>query len=339
MIPTAPGAEAAALDALDERGWPSCSQARRGHPRRGAAGHQCRVRCRRRPGWPIAPAPGWPGFRAGPASAARWTPAACPTCCPAADPVADAAARQQSRRPGTSTSCPPSPAATPPRSSPPRPTATSTRCSSAASTPPTCPTRTPHWPPSRPAGFVVSLELRRVGGHRAGRRRLPGRARRGEGRHRSPTGRAAIRPFEPSLTLQRAAPICGCCRPSPTNSASTSGSGTAEQARAEIAALGAGTAPRAAAPERAARPAPVAGHGRGGAGRLANAAGRRAGYRTASRTWPAPHARRWSRLSAGDGGRRSAPPTATRSACRPAAARSRLPLVVTEMPDGWCGCR
>ena len=33
---------------------------------------------------PSAPAPGWPGCRAGPATAARSRPAACPTCCPAA---------------------------------------------------------------------------------------------------------------------------------------------------------------------------------------------------------------------------------------------------------------
>ena len=32
------------------------------------------VRCPRPRGWPIAPGPGWPGCRVGPASAARWTP-------------------------------------------------------------------------------------------------------------------------------------------------------------------------------------------------------------------------------------------------------------------------
>ncbi len=53
------------------------------------------VRCPRRPDWPIAPVPGWPGSRGGPATAARWTPAACPTCCPAAARSRMPTARQQ----------------------------------------------------------------------------------------------------------------------------------------------------------------------------------------------------------------------------------------------------
>ncbi len=107
------------------------------------------VRCPRRRGWPIAPGPGWPGSRGGPGIAARWTPAACPTCCPAADPSRMRLRANSSRRRGTSTSCPPNPAATSPRSWPRRPTVTSMLSSSAGSTRPICPTRTPHWPPSR----------------------------------------------------------------------------------------------------------------------------------------------------------------------------------------------
>ena len=57
---------------------------RRADPRRRAAGHVARRADARRPRWPPRPAPGWPGCRAAPASAARSTPARCRPCCPVA---------------------------------------------------------------------------------------------------------------------------------------------------------------------------------------------------------------------------------------------------------------
>ena len=73
---------------------------------------------RRRRAGRAAPAPGWPGCRAVPATAARSRPAACPTCCPAAVRSPTRRPASTSPPPGASTACPRRPAATPTRSSP-----------------------------------------------------------------------------------------------------------------------------------------------------------------------------------------------------------------------------
>ena len=131
LLPTVPGAEAAALTALAR---PTARRRMDGAGRRAAARcasrarsswsasgwPRCPARCPRRSGWPSRPGPGWPGSRAGPASAARSRPARCRTCCPAAAPVGDAeAARPRSAGPGASARCRPTRAAAPARSSPP----------------------------------------------------------------------------------------------------------------------------------------------------------------------------------------------------------------------------
>ena len=83
LIRTAPGDEAAALEALAHDGEVALD-ARRRDPGRRAARHRPRRAVRGARPWPAPPAPGWPGSRAGPASAVRSRPAACRTCCPAA---------------------------------------------------------------------------------------------------------------------------------------------------------------------------------------------------------------------------------------------------------------
>ena len=70
--------------------------ARRDHPGRRTAGHLARRALGRRHDWRRRPAPGWRGFRAGPASAARWRPVRCPVCCPAAGRSATPSARDRS---------------------------------------------------------------------------------------------------------------------------------------------------------------------------------------------------------------------------------------------------
>ena len=148
LVPTAPGEEAAALDALGMTG---------DHPLDSTSVILVGERLATSPGAlssalgsPRAPAPGWPGCRAGPATAARSRPAACRTCCPAA-------ARSPTRRrastwppPGDSSRCPRRPAATPTRSSPRSTPVSSADWSSAASTPTTPRTRRRSAPRSTP---------------------------------------------------------------------------------------------------------------------------------------------------------------------------------------------
>ena len=127
--------------------------------------------------WPGRPAPAWRGCRAGRGSAGPSRPARCPACCPAAGASATPPRGPTSPSAGASTSptCRPHPAATPTASSPRCATARSPVCWSAASTPPTCPTR--RWP-RRARGGVVRRQPGDVplGRDRAGRRR-PARRR------------------------------------------------------------------------------------------------------------------------------------------------------------------
>ena len=71
----------------------SAPRGRRRHPRRRAAGAVARRAVRGGPAGRRPPAPGWPGCRAGPASAARVEAGALPGLLPGGRPVADAAAR------------------------------------------------------------------------------------------------------------------------------------------------------------------------------------------------------------------------------------------------------
>ena len=56
--------------------------------------------------WPPRPAPGWPGCRAVPVTAARSRPAACPTCCPVAARSPTPPPASTPPPPGASTACP-----------------------------------------------------------------------------------------------------------------------------------------------------------------------------------------------------------------------------------------
>ena len=232
--------------------------------------------CRRRPGWPRrtgarlawVPAAGRRPRRAGGRRAAQ--PAArrppgrgrrgAPTARRAWD--VDEPARRD-------------PAATPPPSSPRRPTGDSVRCSIGGVDPADLPDPRRRLAAIEAAPFVVSLELRRDRGHRAAPT-SSSRSRRWRRRPaRSSTGRAGSAPFEPSLPSQRLPPICGCCTSSPTSSASTSASDTAGGRAPSSPRSAAWDGARAAAPSVAAGERRSAGQGRGGAGRLANAAGPR----------------------------------------------------------------
>ena len=134
-------------------------------------------------GWPARPAPGWPGCRAAPASAARSRPARCPACCPAA--VRSPTRRPASRPPppGTSSSCPTAPGrdtdAHPGR----RARRRARRAAGRRRRPADLRRPGAALAALEPRRFVVSLELRRQRGHRARRRGVPGRAGRREGRH------------------------------------------------------------------------------------------------------------------------------------------------------------
>ena len=143
------------------------------------------------------PAPGWPGCprRAGERGALE--AGALP------DPAARRpsggrrrGARRRRHRLGRRRTCRERPAATPTAILAAACTrASSARWSSAASTRTTCPTRPPRCAALDAAPFVVSLELRAVGGDRAGRRRAARSPRPSRRPARSSTGRAATGPF------------------------------------------------------------------------------------------------------------------------------------------------
>ena len=301
--PRVPGAEADGARRARRRGDRSgeavaeagrgCCAARGGHPGRRAAGRRARRAVRGGPPRRRRPAPGSPGSRAGPASAARSRRVRCRRCCPAAARSADAAARVEvaavwgvdrpagRRRAAT-------PAGDPRR--PPRPAS-----SAALRRRRRRPAR-----PARPGGARWPRSTRRLrgqpgaaasAGHRPGRRRAPGRG----GRRRRPapssTGRAAAAPVRPP-SLRAPAPLSDVrvldvladelgVRPRrcPTSTA----------ARAELDRLGPWDgAARPVAGAAAARTLP----GRAGRARPCSPPGAccstRAGCRTASRTSPAP---------------------------------------------------
>ena len=152
---------------------------------------------RRGRAWPRRPARGSRGSRAGPASAARSTRVRCRPCCPAAgrSPTPRRASRSPrawgvdhaARRPGPRHRR---------RSSPP-PRPASSRAARRRRRPrrPARPARPP-WRRSTPRRSWSASSCAPVGGHRAGRRRAPGRRGRGEGRHLRRLGgpAAAVRP-------------------------------------------------------------------------------------------------------------------------------------------------
>ena len=185
-----PGDEAAALDSLDSRVARRAGPRRRADPGRRAAGDRARRADRGGRAGRSAPAPGWPGCRGAPATAARSTPA-----------PADAAARRPAghrrRRPGRGRAGLGRERAdrARPRHSTrswPRPeTASWPRWSSAGSIPADLADPALAADGAGAVGFVVSLELRRERGHRPRRRGVPGRAGGREGRPLRQLGRAA----------------------------------------------------------------------------------------------------------------------------------------------------
>ena len=102
--------------------------------------------------------------------------------------------------------------------------------------------------------FVVSLELRPSDGHRARRRRAAGRPGGREGRHLRRLGgpRAARSPR--CCAAPTRCPTCGCCTSSPPRWTSTSALPDVAAARAELAELGAWDGDRAALSELHRRP-------------------------------------------------------------------------------------
>ena len=83
--------------------------ARRDHPGRRAAGDVARSALRGKPIGRRRPAPGSAGCRGAPATAARWRPARCRTCCPAADPSPTRRRGNRPPPPGTSRTLPEAP--------------------------------------------------------------------------------------------------------------------------------------------------------------------------------------------------------------------------------------
>ncbi len=74
---------------------------RRGHPRRRAAGHARRARCRRRPNSPRPPVPHWPGSRAAPARSAPSPPVPCRCPSPDGESTSPVATPTRSSRPSS----------------------------------------------------------------------------------------------------------------------------------------------------------------------------------------------------------------------------------------------
>ena len=143
LVRTAPGREPEALGHAARRRGRRARDAGRGRAgggarRRGAGSLRRRLRPRRR-----APGPAWPGCRAGPVSAARWTPARCRPCCPADAPSTTSPAPSSRRAGGSPTRrpCPRRRVATAPPSCGPPPPASSPGSWSAASSWPTSRTR------------------------------------------------------------------------------------------------------------------------------------------------------------------------------------------------------
>ncbi len=110
LLPTVPGREAAVLDAIgatadsdDTMAAPArarparcASRVRSSWPASGWP--RCRARCRRRCGWPSAPAPAWPGSRARAGERGAIEAGALPSLLPGGRAVTDPAARAEVAR-------------------------------------------------------------------------------------------------------------------------------------------------------------------------------------------------------------------------------------------------
>ncbi len=258
LVPAAPGTEAEVLDAICRASRPRSPSAAADLARarvpsilvgerladgarraeRGAAPRRAR------------PGPGWPGCRAGPASAARSRPARCPSLLPGGRPVADAAARvdvaaawERRRR------CRCDPAGTR--------HGRSLDAAAAAGElaglvvggvdPADLPDPRPRPTALDAVGFVVSLELRASAVTERADVVLPVAPVAGEGRHVRRLGGplAAVRGGADART--RCA-TTGCSTRSPTRWTSSSGLRGVERVRGEIAELDTWEGERAAAP-------------------------------------------------------------------------------------------
>jgi hypothetical protein len=169
-------------------GWPPCPVPSR---RRGQAGCE-------------TPAPGWPGCRVAPGSAARSRPAPCRPCCPVAARSPTPPPAPRSPRPGASRRCPRTDGRDAagivaglraPASSMPSSSAVSTRSTWVSGTPTPC-SVAPSWSPWRSAA---------VRGHGIRRCDPAGRPGRREGRHLRRLGGPGPRSFEAALTTTRSA--------------------------------------------------------------------------------------------------------------------------------------
>ncbi len=290
IVPTVPGEEATALEGLAELSSQPGAIILVGERLATCPGAlSAAIRLAARTGARLA----WVPRRAGERGALD---AGClPSLLPGGRPVDDDAARREIAESGTSTTCPHDPAATPPRFSPPPPTANSTRCSSAASNPQTWPTRTPRWPRSRPPASSSAWNCASRRSPRwptscsPSRRSWRSPARSSTGKDGSARSTRRCRPTP--------RPICGCCRPSPTNwawiSASVPPRGPARRSRGWAAGTVRGRRLRTSHPPPRCRSVPARWCWQAG-----ECCWTTDGYRTASRIWPAPPAPRWRRVSA-----------------------------------------
>ena len=237
-----------------------------------------------------APAPGWPGCRAAPASAARWRPARCRACCPAAGPrrrrpparrspprwhvdrVADRPGRDTDGDPGRR-----------------RATVTLGALLVGGVEPADLPDPDAALAALDAAPFVVSLELRRQRGDRTRRRGVPGRAGRRRRRAHSSTGRAGSGRSSRRCRTNATPDLPGAATPWPTRWASTSACPRVAAARGTGRdwALGRPAARRPDVAAAAAAPSRARVRRCWPAGGCCSTTG---GCRTASRIWPAPRA-------------------------------------------------
>ena len=333
LIPTVPGTEADALRALADDGLTALDAG--GVILVGERLAPSPARSPPRSSWPRPPAPGSPGCRAGPVTAARSRPAACRPCCPAAARPPTPSARVDAATAWGVDSLPDRPR---PRRRRDRRRAGQGR---------------PRWPrhrrrrprrhqrpgrhPRRDRGGAVRGQPRAATDRRGRprRRRAPGRAGRRQGRHLRHLGGP---PASLRGGLQHARPRCPTCASSPaspTSSARRSASARVDEVRAEMEAIG---------PWDGARPALDARQG----AQEAQAQGRRAravDLEAAAR--PRLHAgRRRPPRGHGPPGRRPDQPGGVRRSLRDARGRGAapsltgdrgsvtLPVEVADLPDG-----
>ena len=191
----------------------------------------------------------------------------------------------------------------------------------------------------REVGFLVSLEMHRSRGHRARRRRAPGRARTPSARAATSTGRAGRRSFGPALDASGVLPDCRVLDTLAVEMDVDLFTQTPAAAAGELARLGRRTGAAPAAPTR--RRAAV--RARPGFGQAVLATWRQlidesslAVRRAAPRGHGPARARAGQRghRRSGWGSRRARPPR-----CAPSGARSRCRWRWPTCPTAWCGCR